>query len=63
MELASHVDRHADIGTGQLGLEAFKLLIKQAKLKAVDMILETPADQISYAQTIKQFKHFRDEER
>ncbi|MFH0873824.1 MAG: deoxyribonuclease IV [Candidatus Komeilibacteria bacterium] len=60
-ELGSHVDRHADIGQGKIGLEAFKILIHQPKLRIVDLILETPAETKTYAQTIKQFKQFRDD--
>lgn len=41
-ELGSRVDRHEQIGKGCLGLEAFRLLLNDARLLAVPMILETP---------------------
>jgi len=41
-EIGSRVDRHADIGTGQLGLESFKLIFNDARFLDVPKILETP---------------------
>lgn len=43
-ELGSRVDRHAHIGRGHIGLEAFRLLINDPRLRHVPMILETPKD-------------------
>ena len=40
----SRVDRHAHIGQGQLGLEAFRLLVNDARFRAHPMILETPKE-------------------
>lgn len=40
--LGSHVDRHEHIGQGELGLEPFRLLLNDARFRAVPMILETP---------------------
>jgi len=40
-ELGSHKDRHANIGEGKIGEEAFKMLFKQLPKKP--FILETPA--------------------
>jgi deoxyribonuclease IV len=42
--LGSHVDRHEHIGKGELGLEAFRLLMNDARLMNVPKILETPKD-------------------
>ncbi len=50
--LDSHKDRHADIGYGEIGLEAFKKIIKHPKLKHLDFLLETPALKESYNQAI-----------
>lgn len=47
--LASHVDRHEGIGSGALGLEAFRLVMTDPRYAAVPKILETPKgeDEIS----------------
>jgi len=60
VDFNSHRDRHDDIGFGQLGEGTFKLLIQQPKLKKVDMILETPAEQSSYVDQLKLLKKFRE---
>jgi deoxyribonuclease-4 len=41
-ELGSRVDRHEHIGRGQLGLEAFRHIMKDKQLRRVPMYLETP---------------------
>jgi deoxyribonuclease-4 len=41
-ELGSRVDRHEQIGKGQLGVEAFRLLLNDPRLTAIPMVLETP---------------------
>jgi len=41
-ELASHLDRHEHIGRGNLGREAFRLLLHHPALAALPFILETP---------------------
>jgi deoxyribonuclease-4 len=38
----SRVDRHAHIGQGQLGLEAFRLLLGDPRFRNVPMYIETP---------------------
>ena len=40
--LGSRVDRHAPIGKGFLGLEAFRLLMQDERLNGIPLILETP---------------------
>lgn len=40
--LGSHVDRHAAIGEGQLGLEPFRLILNDTRFKNIPKILETP---------------------
>ena len=60
VEFGKHVDRHEDIGQGKLGKETFAALIKNSKLKSVDMILETPdTSAMTYAKTITYFKKVR----
>lgn len=40
-ELGSHVDRHAHIGQGKMGLEPFRNLLNDRRFKKVPMYLET----------------------
>ncbi|MFH1086053.1 MAG: deoxyribonuclease IV [Chloroflexota bacterium] len=40
--LGARVDRHEQIGRGEVGLEAFRLLVNDGRLAHVPMILETP---------------------
>ena len=41
-EFGSHVDRHAPIGKGKLGLEPFRLIMNDARFDGIPLILETP---------------------
>lgn len=41
-ELGSRVDRHAHIGHGHIGLEGFRHVMRDRKLKDIPMYLETP---------------------
>ncbi len=41
-ECGSRVDRHEHIGKGCIGIEGFRLLMNDSKLKNIPMILETP---------------------
>jgi len=40
----SHVDRHASIGEGHIGLAAFRRILTHPKLRRKPFILETPVD-------------------
>ena len=42
VELNSHIDRHENIGYGKIGMEGFKAIINESRLKNLDFILETP---------------------
>ncbi len=42
--LGSHVDRHADIGQGTLGLEPFRRLVNDARFTKVPILLETETE-------------------
>ncbi len=42
--LGSRVDRHANIGEGELGIEPFRLLLNDLRFKGRPMLLETPGD-------------------
>jgi deoxyribonuclease-4 len=43
-DLGSHKDRHAHIGEGKIGATGFEAIVKNKKLKDIDLILETPWD-------------------
>jgi len=40
--LASRLDRHEHIGSGELGLEPFRLLLEDRRFRDLPMVLETP---------------------
>ena len=42
--LASNVDRHANIGHGEIGLEPFRALLSDARLRDLPWILEVPGE-------------------
>jgi deoxyribonuclease IV len=42
--LGSRVDRHAHIGRGQLGAEAFRLVVNDPRFAELPMVLETPKE-------------------
>lgn len=43
-ERGSGVDRHAHIGEGQIGLEAFRCLVNDVRFDGLPMLLETPKE-------------------
>ena len=51
--LGSRVDRHAHIGQGHVGLEAFRLLVNDRRFRRHPMILETPKEGPNKDQTLK----------
>lgn len=54
-ELGCHLDRHENIGKGKIGLEAFRLLMKDSRFNGIPMILETPCmSENTYKKEIKQ---------
>jgi len=40
--LGSHVDRHEHIGKGEIGIDAFRLIMNDRRLTAIPKIIETP---------------------
>ena len=44
-ELGSHVDRHAHIGQGHMGLEPFAHLLADRRFRKIPMYLETPKEE------------------
>jgi deoxyribonuclease-4 len=51
--LGSHGDRHANIGQGELGLEAFRFLLRDPRLADVPKILETPGGEEQHAENLR----------
>ncbi|HSP65324.1 MAG TPA: deoxyribonuclease IV, partial [Candidatus Deferrimicrobium sp.] len=43
--LGSNVDRHANIGEGEIGLDAFRLLFADGRLNGVPWIIEVPGEE------------------
>jgi len=43
-QLSSHIDRHANIGQGYIGLEGFRRILAHPKLRNKAFILETPVE-------------------
>lgn len=54
--LGSHRDRHAKLGEGHIGLDAFERLINHSALQGVPLSLETPNDLDGYAREIAMLK-------
>ena len=56
----SHKDRHAPIGEGNLGVEAFRRVVNHPVLKKLPMILETPQELPGYAREIALLRSLED---
>ena len=54
--LGSHKDRHANIGKGTLGLEAFERMINHPVLRVLPFYLETPNDDDGHGEEIALLK-------
>jgi deoxyribonuclease-4 len=50
--LGSKVDRHAEIGEGEIGLEPFRLLLSDTRFSRIPGILETPGGDGAYARNL-----------
>lgn len=51
-DVGSHVDRHEDIGKGELGIIPFRLLMHDTRFDGLPLVLETP-DEERWAEEIK----------
>ncbi len=58
VDFGSHVDRHWHIGKGKIGAEGFTAIINHPKLKRIDMILETPEEEMDLVNlgVVKKFR-------
>ena len=57
----SRVDRHANLGEGEIGLECFKMLMQDSRFAGVPKILETPNGDEKWTDEIRLLAQFRDE--
>lgn len=55
--LGSHVDRHASLGSGSIGLDCFSFICKDRRFSGIPLILETP-DSSRYASEIALLKSY-----
>lgn len=50
--LGSHLDRHAHIGDGLLGTEAFRLLVNDPRMAGLPVLVETPESETMHAENV-----------
>ncbi len=55
--LDSHVDRHASMGLGEIGITAFEYIAKDPRFDDIPLILETPDEEL-WADEIARLKEF-----
>ena len=60
VELGKRVDRHESIGKGKIGIDAFRLLMRDKRFDDIPLILETPNNLI-WADEIKMLRGFEQE--
>ena len=58
-EIGCRVDRHEHIGKGCIGIEAFRCLMNDGRLREVPMVLETPKDEETLAEDVENLKVLR----
>ncbi|MBU5307386.1 deoxyribonuclease IV [Clostridioides mangenotii] len=56
MPFGSKKDRHAPIGEGEIGIDAFINILENPKLKGIPLFLETPFDDEGHKREIKMIK-------
>ena len=59
--MGSHKDRHAKIGEGKIGLEAFGRIVRHPALQGLPFILETPNDDAGWAAEISMLRQMAEE--
>jgi len=57
----SHADRHAHIGEGEIGLEAFRLLVNDPRLAGLPIIVETPESETMHEVNVKRLRDLIDD--
>jgi deoxyribonuclease-4 len=56
--LGSHVDRHEEIGEGEIGLDGFRAIMRHPKLRPLPKYLETPGGPPFWEKEIKLLRSF-----
>ena len=59
VDLGAHKDRHARLGEGMIGLEAFKNIVTHPSTKELPLILETPNELDGWQKEIEDLREFR----
>jgi deoxyribonuclease-4 len=59
--LGSHKDRHARLGEGYIGLEAFRRIVRHEALRDLPFILETPNDDAGWTREIALLRRLQQE--
>ncbi|MDQ2798177.1 MAG: deoxyribonuclease IV [Armatimonadota bacterium] len=54
--LGSHADRHAHIGEGEIGLEAFRLLVNDPRMAGLPIIVETPDSETMHEVNVRRLR-------
>lgn len=52
----SHADRHAHIGEGEIGLDAFRLLVNDPRLADIPIIIETPESETMHEVNLRRLR-------
>jgi deoxyribonuclease-4 len=58
--LGSGRDRHAPIGTGEIGVEPLRALLKHRAVRGVPVVMETPGDAQSHREQLATLRALRD---
>lgn len=56
--LGTRVDRHQPLGEGEIGIECFKIMMRDPRLKEIPKYLETPGGPESWIHEIQKLKDF-----
>lgn len=56
--LGSHADRHAHIGEGEIGCEAFHLLVNDDRLVGIPIIVETPESETMHERNVAKLRGY-----
>ena len=57
--LGSRLDRHENIGKGQLGLDPFRMLLNDFRFSGLPMLLETPGGEEAYRRDLKTLRRLK----
>ena len=60
--VGAHKDRHAPIGAGYLGIDAFRRIVSHPALQGLPMVLETPNELPGYAEEIAMLRRLHGEQ-